>query len=201
MSVPARRLGQLVVVSGPSGTGKTTLCRKVCEDGEAVFSVSCTTRSPRPGEVHGEDYFFLEEADFRQRVDNGELFEHARVHDRWYGTLKSFVYDYLEKGVDIFMDIDVQGAQQVRACDDELVKRCLIDIFVMPPSLDELRHRLSGRATENEASLELRMKNAEAEMRHWSEYGYTLVSESRESDEARFRAILTAGRQRSSLMR
>lgn len=200
MSVPSRRLGQLVVVSGPSGTGKTTLCRKVCETDAAVFSVSCTTRPPRPGEVDGKDYFFLTEEDFLARVGRGELFEHARVHDRWYGTPKSYVYENLERGIDVFMDIDVQGAAQVRACGDELVNRCLIDIFVMPPSLEELRKRLAGRATEDAASLELRMKNAEAEMQHWSEYEFTLVSDTRESDEARFRAILTAGRQRSSLM-
>ena len=200
MSVPSRRLGQLVVVSGPSGTGKTTLCRRVCETDEAVFSVSCTTRPPRSGEVDGKDYFFLQEADFLARVERGELFEYAKVHDRWYGTLKSYVYENLERGVDVFMDIDVQGAQQVRACGDELAKRCLIDIFVMPPSLGELRNRLAGRATEDAAALELRMRNAEAEMQHWAEYGFTLVSDSRESDEARFRAILTAGRQRSTLM-
>lgn len=200
MTVPSRRLGQLVVVSGPSGTGKTTLCRKVCAEGEAVFSVSCTTRPPRAGEVDGKDYFFLEESDFLKRVEQDELFEHAQVHGRWYGTLKSYVYENLRKGIDVFMDIDVQGAIQVRACEDELVKRCLMDIFVMPPSLEELRNRLAGRATEDEATLELRMKNAESEMAHWSVYQFTLVSDTRESDEERFRAILTAGRQRSSLM-
>jgi guanylate kinase len=97
------------------------------------------------------------------------------------------------------MDIDVQGAAQVRACQDELVKLCLTDIFVMPPSLDELRNRLLGRNTESSEAFELRMKNSDAEMAHWNEYRYCLVSDSRESDEARFRAILTAERMRSSL--
>jgi guanylate kinase len=194
------RLGLLVIVSGPSGTGKTTLCRQVCDGGQAVFSVSCTTRPPRPGEVDGRDYFFLNEADFLARVGRGELFEHARVHGRWYGTLKSYVYDNLRRGIDVFMDIDVQGAAQVRACKDELVRRCLTDIFVMPPSLEELRTRLSGRGTEDAAALDLRLQNAGAELEHWREYRYNLVSASREEDTRRFRAVLEAERLRSSLV-
>ena len=199
MTSPNHRLGQLIVVSGPSGTGKTTLCRTACAAGEAVFSVSCTTRQPRPGEVDGRDYFFLAEPDFLSRVERGELFEYARVHDRWYGTLKSHVYDNLRRGIDVLLDIDVQGAAQIRACQDELVRRCLLDLFILPPSLDELRQRLAGRNTEDSAAFELRMHNAEAEMRHWTEYGHVLVSDTRESDEARFRALLTAGRLRTSL--
>lgn len=199
MNFPTQRLGQLIVVSGPSGTGKTTLCRKACDDGLAVFSVSCTTRQPRPGEVDGKDYFFLEEGDFLTRVEQGELFEHARVHDRWYGTLKSHVYENLRRGIDVLLDIDVQGAIQVRSCQDELVHRCLLDLFILPPSLEELRNRLAGRATEDAAAFELRMKNAEAEMEHWRDYQHVLISDTRESDNARFRALLTAGRLRVSL--
>jgi guanylate kinase len=149
--------------------------------------------------VDGKDYFFLDESDFLARVDRGELFEYARVHNRWYGTLKSYVFENLRRGVDVFMDIDVQGANQVRGCEDELVRRCLTDIFVMPPSLDELRSRLSGRATESAEVLELRMKNAEAEMQHWRDYRYCLISDTRESDEARFRTLIEAERLRSSL--
>jgi guanylate kinase len=149
--------------------------------------------------VDGKDYFFLDEADFLARVDRGELFEYARVHNRWYGTLKSYVFENLRRGVDVFMDIDVQGANQVRGCEDELVRRCLTDIFVMPPSLDELRSRLSGRATESAEVLELRMKNAEAEMQHWRDYRYCLISDTRESDESRFRTLIEAERLRSSL--
>lgn len=199
MSFPTPRLGQLIVVSGPSGTGKTTLCRKACEAGDAVFSVSCTTRRPRPGEVDGRDYFFLEEGDFLSRVERGELFEHARVHDHWYGTLKSHVYENLRRGIDVLLDIDVQGAIQVRGCQDELVRRCLLDVFILPPSIGELRRRLEGRATEDAAAFELRMSNAEAEMGHWRDYQHVLVSDTREIDEARFRALLTAGRLRTSL--
>lgn len=199
MDISNHRLGQLIIVSGPSGTGKTTLAHQVCDRGEAVFSVSCTTRPPRPGEVDGRDYFFLTEEDFLARVAGCELFEHARVHGRLYGTLKSYVYENLKRGVDVIMDIDVQGAAQVRACADELVKLCLLDIFVMPPSLDELRNRLSSRATEDAAAFELRMQNAAAEMEHWREYGHVLVSGAREDDARRFDAILEAGRMRTSL--
>lgn len=200
MNVPARRLGLLIVVSGPSGSGKTTLCRQVCDGITAVFSVSCTTRLPRPGEIDGKDYFFLTKDDFLARVERGELFEYAEVHRQLYGTLKSAVYDNLQRGIDVFMDIDVQGAAQVRACQDELVKRCLADIFILPPSLDELRQRLAGRATESASAFELRMANAEAEMRHWPEYRYTLISATRESDAERFRAFVTAERLRTSLV-
>jgi guanylate kinase len=132
-------------------------------------------------------------------VDRGELFEYARVHNRWYGTLKSYVFENLRRGVDVFMDIDVQGATQVRGCEDDLVSQCLTDIFVMPPSLNELRNRLSGRGTDSTEVVELRLKNAEAEMSHWRDYRYCLISDTRESDETRFRTLIEAERLRSSL--
>jgi guanylate kinase len=197
---PQNRIGLLIVVSGPSGSGKTTLCRKACEAGEAVFSVSCTTRSPRPGEVDGKDYFFLTDAEFLAKVERGELFEHAKVHNHWYGTLKSHVFENIRRGIDVLLDIDVQGAVQVRACEDELLKKCFLDVFILPPSVEELRNRLSGRGTEDPATFELRMANAIAEMEHWPRYDYTLVSSTREEDEARFRALIKAERMRTNLI-
>lgn len=199
MHLPTKRLGLLLVVSGPSGSGKTTLCRKARDAGEAVFSVSCTTRPPRPGEADGKDYFFVSEAEFLAKIENGDFFEHACVHGRRYGTLKSHVLENLRRGVDVMLDIDVQGAGQVRACGDELVRRCLVDVFILPPSVEELRSRLSGRGTEDAAAFELRMENALAEMEHWPKYDYTLVSGSPGQDEARFRAIIQAERMRTGL--
>lgn len=199
-AIPQQRLGVLMVVSGPSGTGKTTLCRKLCDEGEAVFSVSCTMRAPRPGEVDGKDYFFLSDEDFVARIERGEFFEHAQVHGRRYGTLKSYVTDNLKRGIDVLMDIDVQGAVQVRACEDEIIQRCLVEAFVLPPSVEELKQRLAGRGTESNESLGLRLSNAIAEMEHWPDYDFALVSGTREQDYLRFKSLFISQRMRSELL-
>jgi guanylate kinase len=193
---PTRRLGVLLVVSGPSGSGKTTLCRQLADAGESVYSVSATTRPPRPGEVHGRDYFFFSEPEFEARLAQGEFFEHARVHGNLYGTLKSFVKQNLERGLDVVMDIDVAGAAQIRACEDEIVRRCHTDVFILPPSVAALQERLAHRGTEDGGTLELRLKNALGEITHWPEYQYALVSGTREEDWERFRAVLLAERMR-----
>jgi guanylate kinase len=151
--------------------------------------------------VQGRDYFFLTEEDFVSRIQRDEFFEHAHVHGRRYGTLKSYVTENLLKGVDVVMDIDVQGAAQVRACQDELVQQCLVDVFILPPSVEELSQRLSGRGTESAEAAELRLRNAIAEMEHWRDYDYTLVSGTREQDAARFRAIVDAERMRGGRLR
>ncbi len=200
-AIPTRRLGVLLVVSGPSGSGKTTLCRQIADMGDAVYSVSSTTRAPRPGEVHGRDYFFFSEAEFEERVTRGEFFEHARVHGNLYGTLKTYVKENLERGIDVVMDIDIQGAAQVRACDDELVRRCHTDVFILPSSVDELKRRLANRGTEDADILALRLKNALTEIAHWPQYQHALVSGSREQDLERFRALLLAERMRAKRLR
>lgn len=128
------RTGILLVVSGPSGSGKTTLCRRLADEEEAHYSISCTTRAPRDGEVNGKDYHFLDRDDFTKRIQTGNFLEHAEVHGNHYGTLKSEVLNYISKGVDVVMDIDVQGATLVRACEDPEIQTALTDLFVMPPS-------------------------------------------------------------------
>lgn len=193
---PTRRLGVLMVVSGPSGSGKTTLCRRLADMGEVVYSVSCTTRAPRPDEVNGRDYFFLSEQEFQDHIARDEFFEHARVHGNLYGTLKTYVKQNLERGVDVIMDLDIQGAAQMRACDDTLVQRCLTDVFILPPSVETLKERLSHRGTEDDEKLSLRLNNALTEIARWHTYTYALVSGTREHDFDRFRALLLAERLR-----
>jgi guanylate kinase len=188
----------LLVVSGPSGSGKTTLCRRLADAGEACYSVSCTTRQARPGEQDGRDYHFLSRAEFERRLAAGDFLEHAEVHGNLYGSLKSEVLRRLDHGLDVVMDIDVQGAEQVRRCGDPGIRRALVDLFVMPPSGGELHARLAGRGTDSAETIALRMANALDEMRHWEEYTYVLHSSTREEDYARFLALVTAERLRVS---
>jgi guanylate kinase len=195
------RTGILLVVSGPSGSGKTTLCRQLANAGEAHYSISCTTRCAREGEVDGRDYHFLTRWAFEGRIADDDFLEYAEVHGNLYGSLRSEVLDYLRAGTDVVMDIDVQGAEQVRACSDPDIQRALVDVFVMPPDGDELRARLSGRGTDSAEVIDLRMRNAQDEMRHWPQYRYRLDSSTREEDHARFMALVTAERMRCERMK
>lgn len=188
------RTGILLLVSGPSGSGKTTLCRRLADEKEAHYSISCTTRPPREGEVDGIDYHFLGREEFGRRIETGELLEHAEVHGNHYGTLKEEVLGYLSKGTDVVIDIDVQGAAQVRQCRDEEIRRAVIDLFVMPPSEKELLGRLTGRGTDALDIISLRMKNALDEMEHWPEYTYRLISSTREEDYLNFKSLVLAER-------
>lgn len=192
------RTGILLVVSGPSGSGKTTLCRRLADSGEARYSISCTTRAPRPGEENGKDYHFLSKEDFRRQLEAGAFLEHAEVHGNFYGSLKSEVISHLQAGIDVVMDIDVQGGEQVRECQDADIRRAFVDLFVMPPSEEELHARLAGRGTDSEDVIALRMTNALEEMRHWPRYAYRLVSSTREEDYAKFLALVIAERLRVS---
>lgn len=173
----------LLVVSAPSGAGKSSLCNQLVERcPEMIYSISCTTRAPRGEEKNHVHYHFLSEEEFCARIACGEFLEHALVHGNRYGTLKQTVYDALSNGHDIIMDIDVQGAAQIRnACaampDTDAIKQSFVDIFIAPPSMDELRRRLCGRATDSAAVIEKRLKNAEDEMKHQACYQYVVVND------------------------
>lgn len=150
--------------------------------------------------MDGRDYHFLSRDEFQTRVRAGEFLEHAEVHGNFYGSLKSEVLKHLKAGRDVVMDIDVQGAAQVRSCEDPEIRRAFVDLFVMPPNERELHARLSGRGTDSAEVIELRMKNALEEMSHWRSYSYVLLSSTREEDYARFLALVTAERLRVSRM-
>ena len=188
------RQGILFVVSAPSGAGKTTLCTALRQTRDFVYSVSCTTRAPRPGEIQGEDYHFLTEQEFRQSVAAGAFLEYAEVHGSFYGTLREGVLVHLRQGVDVLIDIDTQGAAQIRASEDAMIQSALADVFIMPPNLEELRRRLLKRGTETPDQVARRLDNAAKEMARWRDYRYTIISGSVEEDLAKFRAIMRAER-------
>jgi guanylate kinase len=192
------RYGILFVISAPSGAGKTTICDALRQTPDFVYSVSCTTRAPRAGEIEGDDYQFLSEADFEARVGKGDFLEHARVHEHFYGTLRQPLLNNLKKGVDVLIDIDTQGAAAIRDCGDEFIRRALSDVFIMPPNLEELRRRLTKRGTETPDQIELRLLNAAREMELWRDYRYTIISQSMEEDLQKFRHIIGAERYLSS---
>src|SRR5947207_1832332 len=188
------RQGILFVISAPSGAGKTTLVDALRETSQFVYSVSCTTRPPRTGEIDGEDYRFLSEEDFLAQIEADEFLEHAKVHDHRYGTLLQPVLANLKDGRDVLIDIDTQGAASIRNCEDALIRDALADVFIMPPDLDELRRRLTKRGTETPEQIELRLVTAAREMELWRDYRYTIISKSMEEDLMKFRHIMGAER-------
>ncbi len=194
MSKQFTRSGILFVVSAPSGAGKTTLCDALRQSPDFVYSVSCTTRPPRAGEIDGEDYHFLSEMEFLARVEAGQFLEYAKVHEHHYGTLRDPICTNLESGVDVLIDIDIQGAGAIRTFEDQFIRRALCDVFIMPPDLEELRRRLTKRGTESAEQIELRLVNAAREMELWREYRYTIISKSMEEDLQKFRHIMGAER-------
>jgi len=188
------RSGILFVVSAPSGTGKTTLCANVRQTPDLVYSVSCTTRPIRKGEKDGTDYTFLSKGEFEKRVKAGEMLEHADVYGQYYGTPQGPILEHLASGRDVLLDIDVQGARQIRGSQDPRIREALADIFIMPPDLEELRRRLEGRGTETTAQIDKRIHAANSEMADWKSYRYTILSSSMEEDLIKFRAIIRAER-------
>jgi len=189
-----RRQGILFVISAPSGTGKTTLCENLRATPDFIYSVSCTTRHPRSGEVDGMDYHFLSQEDFLSRVARGEMLEYALVHGNYYGTLKATVKEALTHGTDVLLDIDVQGAMTIRKTDDVMVRDSLVDVFIMPPTIEELEKRLRKRGTETEEQVQMRLQTGREESKLWPLYKYTILSGSMEEDLIKFRAIMRAER-------
>jgi len=182
------------VVSAPSGAGKTTLCQRLlATDHQISFSISYTTRKPRPGERHGVDYFFVDEETFQRMVDQGAFLEWARVHDHFYGTAQEQVEEVLKSGRDVLLDIDVQGALQVR----EKLGQDAVLVFILPPSLEELERRLRARGTEDERTLKRRLSVAREEIAKATEFDYLVLNDDLEEAFDHFYAVLKAERQRT----
>ncbi|MCW5558344.1 MAG: guanylate kinase [Verrucomicrobiae bacterium] len=185
----------ILLLSAPSGAGKTTVADAMIATTPSLRRVvTCTTRPPRPGEVAGRDYHFLEVAEFAARVERGEFLEHATVYGKSYGTLKRSVVELLEAGQDVLLNIDVQGAARVRAeaRTDPRLARALVTVFLTPSTLTELERRLRGRGSDSEEVIRRRLESAQAEVARWREFDYLLVSATRQEDLARMQAIFTA---------
>ena len=182
--------GLLIVVSGASGTGKGTVCKKILTDlPEVAYSISATTRTPRPGEVDGREYYFLSVDEFKAWIADEKFLEYAEVYGNFYGTPLNKIEERLNRGEDILLEIDVQGALNVkRKCPEGIY------IFLLPPSLEELKRRIEGRGTESPESLSRRLKNAVAEIKIGREYDYVVVNDSVDKAVAEIKSILTAER-------
>ena len=192
-----QKLGVLLIVSGPSGCGKTTLCRRLRDEshGQVVYSISCTTRPRREGEVQGVDYHFLSVEEFEARQKQGDFLEWAQVHGNFYGTLKSEVSSLLLEGKDVIMDIDVQGAASIREVKDEVIAAAYADVYIAV-SLSELERRLRNRETDDAAVIALRLKNAQQENEQRDKYQFSFDSATKDEDYARFVAYIEACRAR-----
>jgi guanylate kinase len=185
----------LIVISAPSGGGKTTLCQGLLAARPGVTrAITCTTRAPRSGERDGLDYHFLQVGDFERRVEAGEFLEHATVHGNLYGTLKSEVLGRLAAGRDVLLNIDVQGAESVRsqAAKDPVLRAALINVFLTPGSMIELERRLRKRATDSEEIIQRRLAAARAELAQWDRFDYLILSQTPEEDLRRLQVIVDA---------
>ncbi|NGQ91966.1 guanylate kinase [Rhodobacter sp. HX-7-19] len=188
------RKGLLLILSSPSGAGKSTLTRMLMGwDPTMRFSVSATTRAPRPGETDGREYFFRSRAEFEAMVDQGQMLEHAEVFGNFYGTPRGPVEENMRAGCDTVFDIDWQGGQQIR---NSALGRDVVSVFVLPPSIAELDRRLRSRGQDSDEVIAGRMAKSRDEISHWAEYDYVLVNEDLDTTFARLKTILESERLR-----
>jgi guanylate kinase len=191
MTPKAPRRGLLLILSSPSGAGKSTLSRMLMDwDPTMRFSVSATTRKPRPGEVDGREYYFRDRQAFEDMVTSGEMLEHAEVFGNLYGSPRAPVQAAIEAGLDTVFDIDWQGGQQIK----QAMRGDVVSVFVLPPSIAELDRRLRGRAQDSDEVIATRMAKSRDEISHWAEYDYVLVNETLDQTFDRLKTILTAER-------
>ena len=189
--------GVLLVISGPSGAGKGTICKALLEKHKEIYlSVSATTREPRNGEVEGVNYFFLKKEDFLQKVEEGDFLEHAEVYGNYYGTPKSSVQKMIDEGRDVILEIDIQGALKVKEnCEEGIF------IFILPPSMEELKQRIIKRGSETPESLMRRFKSAYKEINYISKYNYAVVNDEVDTAVSKIEAIITAEKCRVDRMK
>lgn len=190
----SNRRGLLIILSSPSGAGKSTLSRRLREwDENVLFSVSATTRTPREGEVEGSDYYFLQTDEFKRYVNEGEMLEHAFVFGNLYGSPKGPVEAAINQGRDVLFDIDWQGAQQIQNSD---LGKHTLSIFILPPSIAELRRRLESRGQDSAEVIAKRMQKSWDEISHWAEYDYVLTNDNLDATDASLKQIIAAARLR-----
>ncbi|HTS19577.1 MAG TPA: guanylate kinase [Verrucomicrobiae bacterium] len=201
-SPTTKRSGLVIVVSAPSGGGKSSLCQRLLNwSPNIVYSVSCTTRAPRGGEQNGHDYFFLSTEEFEKRIAAGDFLEYAKYNTNYYGTPRAFIEEQLAAGRDVLLDIEVQGAHQVLQCvrgGKFAYPDALVTIFLMPPSMELLETRLRRRGTDSDETIRKRLALAQQEMAHWKEYDYVIVSGALDDDFEQGKAILIAEKCRTS---
>lgn len=187
-----------IVMSAPSGAGKTTLCERLLEEfhDTMIYSISCTTRPSRKSEIDGRDYVFLTESEFKRRVEAGDFLEYADVHGYWYGTLRKNVEKALSDGLDVLMDIDIQGAKSVRniisKSQGSILQKTFMDVFIMPPDMDELKKRIEHRKEDSGKVIRHRLKDAEQEMLCWKDYQYLIVNDDRDKAYDQLRSVIIA---------
>ena len=194
-SEPMRR-GLLIILSSPSGAGKSTLARRLMTwNPSLAFSVSSTTRQMRTEEVDGKDYFFVDEAKFKQQVADGDMLEHAHVFGKFYGSPKGPVEAAISEGQDVLFDIDWQGAQQIS---NSALQKHVLSIFILPPTIVELQRRLEGRGQDTAETIGKRMQKSWDEISHWSGYDYVLINDDLDATEEKLKSIVTSERLRRS---